>query len=45
MGGKKQLFYSKGFFKAKVWAIAEAFTFVLNCVVISCVMNQSLAII
>jgi hypothetical protein len=27
--------------KAKVWAIVEAFTFVLNCVVTIYVMNQS----
>jgi hypothetical protein len=27
--------------KAKVWAIVETFTFVLNHVVTTCVMNQS----
>jgi hypothetical protein len=41
MGGKKPLLCSKRVSKAKVWAIAEAFTFVLNYVVIAYVMNQS----
>ncbi len=27
--------------KVEVWVIAKAFTFVLNCVIIACVMNQS----
>lgn len=27
--------------KARVWAIVEAFTYVLNLVVTTCVMNQS----
>jgi hypothetical protein len=27
--------------KVEVWAIVKAFTFVLNCIITICVMNQS----
>jgi hypothetical protein len=41
MGGKNTIVLQQKVPKAKVWAIAKTFTFVLNCIVIACVMNQS----